>query len=90
MLPDLPPVSDFVPGFEVSAWSGVGAPKDTAPDIIATLNKAINGGLADARIKTRIAELGGTSLAGSPGDFGQLIADETDKWANRAANIKPD
>jgi tripartite-type tricarboxylate transporter receptor subunit TctC len=92
VLPDLPPVSDFVPGFEVSAWSGIGAPKDTAPEIVTTLNKAINDGLADARIRTRISELGGTSLAGAPSEFGQLIADETDKWARviRTANIKPE
>ena len=90
-LPDIPTVGEFVPGYEASAWSGIGAPKDTPAEIVDKLNKEINAGLADPKIKARLAELGGTVLAGSPADFGKLIADETEKWAKviRAANIKP-
>ena len=89
-LPDMPTVGDFVPGFEASAWFGIGAPKNTPAEIIEKLNKEINAGLADPKIKARLADLGGTVLAGSPADFGKLIADETEKWAKviRAANIK--
>src|SRR6185295_3758434 len=89
-LPDVPTVGDFLPGFEASVWLGIGAPKNTPTDIIDKLNKEINAGLADAKIKARFAALGSTMLPGSPGDFGKLIADETEKWAKviRAANIK--
>ena len=80
-LPDIPTVGDFVPGYEASAWYGVGAPKNTPAEIIDKLNKEINAGLADPKIKARLADLGGTVLAGSPADFGKLIADETEKWA---------
>jgi tripartite-type tricarboxylate transporter receptor subunit TctC len=80
-LPDIPPVADFVPGFEASYWGGMGAPKDTPPDIIALLNNEINAGLADPEIKARLAELGGSALMSSPAEFGKLIADETEKWA---------
>ena len=74
-----------------ASWFGIGAPKNTPAEIIDKLNKEINAGLADPKIKARLADLGGTVLAGSPADFGKLIADETEKWAKviRAANIKP-
>ena len=80
VLPDIPTVGDFVPGYEASAWFGVGAPKNTPAEIVEKLNKEINAGLADPKIKARLADLGGTVLAGSPADFGKLIADETEKW----------
>jgi tripartite-type tricarboxylate transporter receptor subunit TctC len=90
LLPDLPTVGDFVPGYETSAWQGVGAPKNTPAEIINGLNKEINAGLADPKIKARVADMGGTVLAGSPADFGKLIADETEKWGKviRTANIR--
>ena len=88
--PDIPTLSDFVPGYEASSWYGIGAPKNTPPDIVDKLNKEINAGLADPRIKARFADLGGMALSGSPADFGKLIAEETEKWGKviRAANIK--
>jgi tripartite-type tricarboxylate transporter receptor subunit TctC len=91
VLPDVPTVDDFVRGFEASSWFGIGAPRNTPPEIANTLNKEINAGLADPKIKARLADLGGTALAGSPTDFGQLIVDETEKWGRviRAANVKP-
>jgi tripartite-type tricarboxylate transporter receptor subunit TctC len=79
-LPDIPTLSDFVPGFEASSWYGVGAPRNTPTEIIDKLNKEINAALADPKMKARLAYLGGTVLAGSPSDFGKLIADETEKW----------
>jgi tripartite-type tricarboxylate transporter receptor subunit TctC len=79
-LPDIPTVSSFVPGFETSAWAGIGAPKDTPAEIIEKLNQAINAGLADPKIAARIADMGGAVLTASPHDFGKLIAAETDKW----------
>jgi tripartite-type tricarboxylate transporter receptor subunit TctC len=90
LLPDVPAVSEFLPGFEASFWGGFGAPKGTPTDIIDKLNKEINAALGNAKIKSRLAELGGTALPGSPADFGKLIAEETEKWAKviRAANIK--
>jgi tripartite-type tricarboxylate transporter receptor subunit TctC len=92
MLPDLPTVGEFVPGFEVSQWYGVGVPKNPPAEIIGKLNKEINAGLADPKLKARLADLGGTVLVGSPADFGKLVADETEKWGKvvRAANIKAD
>jgi tripartite-type tricarboxylate transporter receptor subunit TctC len=92
LLPDLPTVSDFLPGFEASSWFGVSAPRNTAAEIVGKLNKEINAGLADPTLKARLADLGGTVFAGSPADFGRLIADETEKWGKviRAANIKPE
>ena len=89
-LPNVPTVSDFVPGFEASTWQGVGAPKNTPVEIIDKLNREINAFLADPKIKTRIAELGGTAVSGSPADFGKVIAEETEKWGKviRSANIK--
>ena len=91
-LPDIPTVSDFVPGYEASQWFGVGAPKNTPIEIIDKLNKEINAGLADPKIKARLADLGGTLLAGSPADFGKLIADETEKWGKvvKFAGLKPE
>jgi tripartite-type tricarboxylate transporter receptor subunit TctC len=90
-LPDIPTVGEFVAGYEASAWQGLGAPKNTPADIVDKLNKEINAGLADPKIKARLTEtLGGTVLAGSPRDFGQFIVDETEKWGKviRALNIK--
>jgi tripartite-type tricarboxylate transporter receptor subunit TctC len=90
-LPDLPPVGDFIPGYEASTWQGLGAPGNTPAEIVDKLNKEINAALSDPTIKARLADLGGTVLSGSPADFGRLIADETEKWGKviRAANIKP-
>jgi tripartite-type tricarboxylate transporter receptor subunit TctC len=92
MLPDLPTVGEFLPGFEVSQWYGVGVSKNAPAEIIGKLNKEINAGLADPKLKARLADLGGTVLVGSPADFGKLVADETEKWGKvvRAANIKAD
>jgi tripartite-type tricarboxylate transporter receptor subunit TctC len=91
-LPELPTVGDFVPGYEASGFWGVGVPKNTPAEIIDKLNREINAALADPIIKARLADLGGTALAGSPSDFGKLIIGETQKWAKviRAANIKAD
>jgi tripartite-type tricarboxylate transporter receptor subunit TctC len=90
-LPDIPTVGEFVPGYEASQWYGVGVPKDTPTEIVNKLNKEINAGLADAKMKARLADLGGTVLPGSPADFGKLIAEETEKWAKviKFAGIKP-
>ncbi len=79
-LPDVPTIGDTVPGFETSAWAGIGAPKGTPADVIEKLNKEIAAGLADPKIKARILELGGTPLTSSPAEFGRLIADESAKW----------
>jgi tripartite-type tricarboxylate transporter receptor subunit TctC len=90
-LPNVPTVSDFVPDFEASTWQGVGAPKNTPAEIIDRLNREINAFLANPKIKTRIADFGGTAVSGSPADFGKVIAEETEKWGKviPAANIKP-
>jgi tripartite-type tricarboxylate transporter receptor subunit TctC len=90
-LPDIPTLSDFVPGFEASSWYGVGAPRNTPTEIIEKLNKEINAALADPKMKVRLADLGGTPLPSSPADFGKLIAEETEKWAKviKFAGIKP-
>jgi tripartite-type tricarboxylate transporter receptor subunit TctC len=89
-LPDVPTISESVPGFEANTWQGIGAPKDTPAGIVAKLNTEINAGLADPKIKARLTDLGGTVLALSPADFGKFIADQTEKWGNviRALNIK--
>jgi tripartite-type tricarboxylate transporter receptor subunit TctC len=91
VLPDIPTVGDFVPGYEASAWFGVGAPKDTPAEIVEKLNGEINAGLSDPKLKARLAELAGDVLALSPADFGKLIAEETEKWAKviKFAGIKP-
>jgi tripartite-type tricarboxylate transporter receptor subunit TctC len=90
VLPDIPTVGDFLPGYEASQWFGVGAPRNTPTAIIDKLNKAINAALADSKMKARFADLGATALPGSPADFGKLIADETEKWgkAIKFAGIK--
>ena len=80
-LPDLPSVGDAVAGYEASTWYGVGAPKNTPAEVIDRLNKVINAGLADPKLKTRLTELGGMMLTGSSADFGTFISDETQKWA---------
>ena len=87
---DLPIMSEFLPGYEASFWTGLAAPRGTPPDVIEKLNRQINRALADPRIVARFADLGGSVLAGSPADFGKLIADETEKWGKviRAAHIK--
>jgi tripartite-type tricarboxylate transporter receptor subunit TctC len=92
VLPDIPTVGDFVPGYESSLVDGVGVPKNTPHDIIDRLNKEINAGLADPKLKARLAELGGTVLPGSPVDFGRLITEETEKWSKvvRFSGAKPD
>src|SRR4051812_17550712 len=89
-LPDVPTLSEFIPGFEASQWIGLVAPKDTPSDIIARLNREVNTALADAAVKARFADLGGVVLPGSPDDFGKLIRDETEKWRKviQTANIK--
>ena len=89
-LPDVPTVGEFVPGYEASGWSGVGAPRATPAEIVDKLNKEINAGLADPKLKARFADLGSDVLALSPADFGKFIVDETEKWGNviRALNIK--
>jgi tripartite-type tricarboxylate transporter receptor subunit TctC len=90
-LPDVPTVGDYLPGFETSVWFGVGAPRNTSAEVVGKLNREIHAGLADPKIKARLADLGGTGLSGSPADFGKLIADETEKWAKviKFAGIKP-
>ena len=91
-LPGIPTVDEFVPGYEASSWYGVGAPKATPAEIVEKLNEEINVGLADSKMKARLADLGGDVLALSPADFGKLIADETEKWGKViwALNIKAD
>ena len=89
-LPDVPTVGEFVPGYEATAWFGIGAPKNTPADIIAKLNGEINAGLADAKIKERLADMGGEPMPMSTADFAKFIVDETEKWGKvvRAAGIK--
>jgi tripartite-type tricarboxylate transporter receptor subunit TctC len=91
-LPDVPTVGESVPGFEAGDWLGIGAPRNTPAEIIDRLNKEIAVALAEPKIKTRFADLGGTATALTPSEFGKLVADETEKWAKviRAANIKPE
>jgi tripartite-type tricarboxylate transporter receptor subunit TctC/ABC-type uncharacterized transport system substrate-binding protein len=89
-LPDVPTIAEFVPGYDATGWNGIGAPRNTPVEIIEKLNKAVNAGLADPRIKLRIAEFGDTVFASSPEEFGKHIVEFTDKWSKviRAANIK--
>ena len=91
-LANIPTVAEFVPGYEASLWLGVGAPKSTPVEVVEKLNKEINAGLADPKIKERLADLGGIPLVGSPADFGKLIVEETEKWAKvvKFAGIKAD
>jgi len=79
-LPDIPAIAEFVPGYEASGWFGVGAPKATPVEIIDKLNKEINAGVADPKMKVQLTDLGGIALRGSPSDFGKLIVEETEKW----------
>jgi tripartite-type tricarboxylate transporter receptor subunit TctC len=90
VLPDTPTVADFVPGYEASGFAGIGAPKNTPADIIELLNKELNAGLADSKVKTRIVELGGTVLGGSPAEFGTILAEAIEKWTRviKFAGIK--
>ena len=90
VLPDVPTVAEFVPGYEANTWNGIGAPKNTPPEIVNKLNKEINAALAEPKMKARLADLGATALVGSPADFGKLIAAETEKWAKvvKIAGIK--
>jgi tripartite-type tricarboxylate transporter receptor subunit TctC len=81
LMPELPTVGEFLPGYEASAWFGVGAPRGTPAEIVEALNQALNAALADPKTRARIAELGGTPLPGSPADFGKMIAEEIDKWS---------
>ena len=91
-LPDVPTVNEFLPGFEASTWSAIGLPKSTPPVIIEMLKKEINAGLADPKIKARLADLGGTPFVATPAELGKLVADEIEKWGKvmRSANIKPE
>jgi tripartite-type tricarboxylate transporter receptor subunit TctC len=92
MLPDIPALSETLPGYEASAWFGIGVPKSTPAELIERLNKEVNISIADPKFKARLANLGGTVLAGSPADFGKLISDETKKWGKviKSAGIKPE
>jgi tripartite-type tricarboxylate transporter receptor subunit TctC len=92
LLPDLPTVGDFVPGYEATAWYGLAAPKDTPAEIVATLNRELNAGLADPGISQKLADLGGTPMPMTSGEFGTLLADETERWGGviRKFNIKPE
>jgi tripartite-type tricarboxylate transporter receptor subunit TctC len=91
-LPGIPTLGEFLPGYEASGWFGIGAPKSTSSEVVDQLNKQINEGLADPKMKARFADLGGVPMPMTPADFGKLIADETEKWGKviRAANIKPE
>jgi tripartite-type tricarboxylate transporter receptor subunit TctC len=91
-LPGVPTVAETVPGYEASAWFGLGAPKGTPAEIVDKLNAAVNAGLADPKLKARLADLGGTMLVGPPADFGKLIAEETEKWAKvvKFSGARPD
>src|SRR5262249_403300 len=92
VLPDIPSLGEFLPGYEATDWKGIGVPKNTPPEIIDKLNKEINAGLADPKLSARFAEPGSPVLPGSPPDFGKLIAAETEKWAKvvKFAGIKAD
>jgi tripartite-type tricarboxylate transporter receptor subunit TctC len=91
-LPSVPAIADFVPGYEASGWIGIGAPKNTAADVVEKLNNEVNSALADANFKARLADLGGQPFASSPAEFGKFIAGEIEKWAEviKFANIKPE
>jgi tripartite-type tricarboxylate transporter receptor subunit TctC len=91
-LPDIPTVGEFVPGYEASAWFGIGAPKNMPAEIAEKLNNEINSAVADSKIKARLTDLSGVPMSITPADLGKFIADETEKWGKviRAANIKAD
>jgi len=91
-LPDVPTVSEFLPGYEASGWTGIGAPRGTPPDIIEALNREIRAALADPKISVRLADLGNVAFAMSAAEFGKLLVSETEKWGKvvRAANINPE
>jgi tripartite-type tricarboxylate transporter receptor subunit TctC len=91
-LPDVPTVAEFVPGYEASAWFGIGAPSATPAEIIDRLNREINAGLADPKLRSRLVDLGGTVAAATPAEFGRFMADETAKWAKvvKFSGAKPD
>jgi len=91
VLPDIPTVGEIIPGYEATAWFGIGAPKNTPAELIEKLNREINAGLADPKIKKRLTDLGGLPMSMTSIEFGRLIADETERWANviRSAGIKP-
>jgi tripartite-type tricarboxylate transporter receptor subunit TctC len=92
MLPELAAAAEFVPGYEVSSWYGIAVPRKTPAGVVDTLNREVNAGLADAKMKVKLAEQGGMTMPGTPADFSRLIAEETEKWAKviRAADIKPE
>jgi tripartite-type tricarboxylate transporter receptor subunit TctC len=92
VLPDIPTVADFLPGFEASVWAGIGAPRNTPAAIVDKLNREINAALADAKVKARMGELGTTVMSGTPADLGKLIVDDTEKWAQvlKFAGLKPE
>jgi tripartite-type tricarboxylate transporter receptor subunit TctC len=91
MMPDIPTIGEFVPGYEASTWFGIVARSNTPAEIVDKLNKQINAGLADPKIRARLEELGGGILASSSAEFGKLVADETEKWSKvvRLAGLKP-
>jgi tripartite-type tricarboxylate transporter receptor subunit TctC len=93
VLPGVPPIAQFLPGYEAFGWIGFGAPKGTPPEIVATLNKAFNAALADANVKARLADLGGIEMEpNTPAEFGKFIAADTDKWRKvvQFAHLKPE
>jgi len=92
VLPDIPPLGDFLPGYDASFWGGLCAPRNTPAEVIDRLNREINAALADAKLQARLAEVGGTPVGGAPGDFGKHIATETEKWAKvvKVMGIKPE
>ena len=81
VLPNVPSIAEFVPGYEAGGWYGIGVPKNVPAEVVDKLNREMNACLADPKLQARIADLGGVALTGSPADFGRLIAEETDKWA---------